>query len=72
MISRKHESTVISWFSGIVEKRAEAVFAYVPENDFPRFEPRNEVWGENFPGEYESYKRTADTSFRSWYPDPGK
>ncbi len=31
------------------------------------WEPRNEVWGENFPREYESYLQTKDTSFASLY-----
>ncbi len=29
------------------------------------WEPRNEVWGENFPREYESYLKTLDTDFSS-------
>ncbi|MEA1886968.1 MAG: ammonia-forming cytochrome c nitrite reductase subunit c552 [Bacteroidota bacterium] len=31
------------------------------------FEPRNEEWGKNFPREYQSYLKTADTSFASKY-----
>lgn len=53
--------------STIVERRAEAVFAYAPQNNFKGIEPRNEKWGENFPREYETYIETADTSFRSKY-----
>lgn len=53
--------------SSIVERRAEAVFAYAPQNNFKRFEPRNEKWGANFPREYETYMQTADTTFRSKY-----
>ncbi|HET6560007.1 MAG TPA: ammonia-forming cytochrome c nitrite reductase subunit c552, partial [Prolixibacteraceae bacterium] len=41
--------------SSIVERRAEAVFVNVPKNQISQFEPRNEVWGENFPREYQSY-----------------
>jgi nitrite reductase (cytochrome c-552) len=51
--------------SSIMERRAEAVFAYTPQVNFGPHEPRNEVWGENFPRQYESYMRTADTTFRS-------
>jgi nitrite reductase (cytochrome c-552) len=51
--------------SSIIERRAEAVFAYTPQVNFGPHEPRNEVWGENFPRQYESYMRTADTTFRS-------
>ncbi|HLN55123.1 MAG TPA: ammonia-forming cytochrome c nitrite reductase [Bacteroidales bacterium] len=53
--------------SSIVERRAEASFAYTPEIKFSQFEPRNEVWGEIFPREYDTYMKTADTSFRSKY-----
>jgi len=53
--------------SNIMERRAEAVFAYTPQVQHSDFEPRNEVWGKNFPREYQSYKKTRDTSFRSKY-----
>jgi len=53
--------------SSIIERRSEAIFAYTPEVKFSPFEPRNEKWGELFPREYDSYIRTADTTFRSKY-----
>lgn len=53
--------------SSIVERRAEAVFAYTPMVEHQQWEPRNEVWGENFPRQYQSYMRTADTTFHSKY-----
>jgi nitrite reductase (cytochrome c-552) len=53
--------------SSIIERRAEAQFAYSPEIKFSQFEPRNSVWGELFPREYGTYLQTADTSFRSKY-----
>ncbi|HOS73232.1 MAG TPA: ammonia-forming cytochrome c nitrite reductase subunit c552, partial [Bacteroidales bacterium] len=53
--------------SSIVQRRAEAVFAYTPEVTFSDFEPRNSLWGELFPREYDSYLKTADTTFRSKY-----
>lgn len=53
--------------SSIIERRAEAVFAYTPELKFSPFEPRNSVWGEYFPREYGTYIQTADTTFRSKY-----
>ena len=53
--------------SSIVERQAEAEFAYTPKNDFSQFEPRNAVWGENFPREYQSYLKTGDTTFQSKY-----
>jgi nitrite reductase (cytochrome c-552) len=51
--------------SSIVERRAEAVFAYTPQIDISEFEPRNEKWGAYFPREYNTFKNTADTTFRS-------
>ena len=53
--------------SSIVERRTEAVFAYKPQAKHSQFEPRNKVWGENFPKEYQSYLKTADTSLRTKY-----
>ncbi|MBN2262147.1 MAG: ammonia-forming cytochrome c nitrite reductase [Prolixibacteraceae bacterium] len=51
--------------SSIVERRAESVFVYTPKVEHSQFEPRNEVWGQNFPRQYQSYLKTADTTFRS-------
>ena len=53
--------------SSIIERRAEAVFAYIPQITYSDFEPRSELWGENFPREYNSYLQTSDTGFRSKY-----
>ncbi len=53
--------------SSIVERRAEATFVNVPKTELSEFEPRNEVWGENYPREYQSYYQTADTTFASKY-----
>lgn len=53
--------------SSIMERRAEAVFAYTPQVEHGQLEPRNEVWGQNFPRQYETYKKTKDTSFASKY-----
>jgi nitrite reductase (cytochrome c-552) len=53
--------------SSIVERRAEGSFAYTPVVGYGEFEPRNSVWGQNFPREYQSYMQTSDTSFRSKY-----
>lgn len=53
--------------SSIMERRAEALVAFTPNVKYADNEPRNEVWGENFPREYQSYMQTADTSFRSKY-----
>ena len=53
--------------SSIIERRAEAAFVNVPKNKINVFEPRNEVGGENYPREFQSYYGTADTLFRSKY-----
>lgn len=53
--------------ASVIQRRTEAVFAYTPTVDYPAWEPRNDVWGKNFPREYQSYTKTADTSFRSKY-----
>ncbi|MFO8054332.1 MAG: ammonia-forming cytochrome c nitrite reductase subunit c552, partial [Bacteroidales bacterium] len=53
--------------SSIVERRSEAVFAYTPQVDHADWDPRSEVWGENFPQQYSRNQATRDTSFRSKY-----
>ncbi len=53
--------------SSIIERRAEAIYAYKPTTDISQWEPRNEVWGETYKKEFESYMKTSDTSFRSMY-----
>ncbi len=51
--------------TSIVERRVETIARLQPVRDIPEWEPRNEIWGENYPKEYESYMRTLDTLFRS-------
>lgn len=53
--------------SSITERKAEAEYVYKPKVDLSEYEPRNELWGENFPREYQSYLNTADTNFRSLF-----
>lgn len=53
--------------SSIVERRAEAQFTYTPQVEHGQYEPRNEVWGENFPRQYQTYMQTSDTTFESKY-----
>ncbi|MDF1574727.1 MAG: ammonia-forming cytochrome c nitrite reductase [Bacteroidales bacterium] len=53
--------------SSILERRAEAAYAFTPQVQYGQFEPRNEIWGQNFPMQYQSYKKTSDTLFRSKY-----
>lgn len=53
--------------SSIVERRSEAIQRFQIVREIPEWEPRNEIWGENFPREYQSYLETRDTSFASKY-----
>ena len=57
--------------SSIIERRAEAVYAYKPSKVVSQWEPRNEVWGANFPNEYQSFLKTADTNFKSMFNGNG-
>lgn len=51
--------------STIVERRNEANQILKNVKPIADWEPRNEVWGENYPLEYEAYISTLDTSFAS-------
>ena len=53
--------------ASIMERRAEEVQLFQVVKPIAQWEPRNEVWGENFQREYESYIATRDTSFSSKY-----
>ena len=57
--------------SSIIERRAEAVYAYKPSKEISQWDPRNEVWGQNFLNEYQSYLKTADTNFKSMFNGNG-
>ena len=51
--------------STIVERKTETTSRLQIVKELPEYEPRNEIWGENFPKEYESYRKTLDTNFSS-------
>lgn len=51
--------------SSIIERRSETKLYFQKVKPIPSWESRNEVWGENFPREYSSFKETTDTTFRS-------
>ncbi|MCX6249250.1 MAG: ammonia-forming cytochrome c nitrite reductase [Bacteroidetes bacterium] len=53
--------------SSITNRKAEKEYVFKPKLKITEREPRNSIWGENFPREYQSYLLTADTSFRSKY-----
>jgi nitrite reductase (cytochrome c-552) len=58
---------VVLLTSNIVERRAESIAKLQPVKELKEWEPRNEVWGENYPKEFESYLKTLDTNFRSMH-----
>ena len=52
--------------ASITERRAEIATIYNnKKTDIPEFETRNEIWGLNYPREYETWTQTEDTSFTS-------
>lgn len=51
--------------NSVVSRKTESQFAYQPQTEISDFEPRNEVWGQNYPRQYESFMRTSDTTFSS-------
>jgi nitrite reductase (cytochrome c-552) len=53
--------------SSITERRAESEFVFKPQVQLSDYEPRNEIWGKNYPKNYESYYRTEESTFKSKY-----
>ncbi len=51
--------------SSVAEHKAESRFAYTTDAKIAPDEARSDVWGQAYPLEYETWKATADTSFRS-------
>ncbi len=52
--------------ASITERRAEIVTLYNNKKvDISGIESRNEIWGENYPREYNTWKKTADMDFKS-------
>ena len=52
--------------SNVINRKNEAKFAYTPKVTIGDNEPRNDVWGKNFPKQYQSYLQTLDTNFVSY------
>jgi len=48
----------------IIERRGETHLV-LQVKPIAEWEPRNEIWGENYPRQYQSYVQTLDTTFRS-------
>ncbi|WP_114749987.1 ammonia-forming cytochrome c nitrite reductase [Pleomorphovibrio marinus] len=55
----------------IMDRKAEARFAYQPKVQIEGIEPRDSVWGLNYPRQYQSYMKTKDTTFQSMYNTSG-
>jgi nitrite reductase (cytochrome c-552) len=53
--------------SSIIERRAEAALFDKPLAKIAEYEPRMQIWGQNYPDQYQSYQKTSDTTFRSKY-----
>ncbi|MFA5060053.1 MAG: ammonia-forming cytochrome c nitrite reductase [Candidatus Omnitrophota bacterium] len=51
--------------SSIMERRTEAKLAFQVAKPIPEWEPRNEIWGENFPRQFERYQSTKESDFAS-------
>jgi nitrite reductase (cytochrome c-552) len=51
--------------ASIVERRTEGVMAGVRVVPIAEFEPRNAVWGQHYPRQFETYIQTLDTTFAS-------
>jgi nitrite reductase (cytochrome c-552) len=55
----------------IMDRKTEARFAYQPRVALEGIEPRDSLWGLNYPRQYQSYQKTADTTFQSKYNTSG-
>ncbi|NLJ06826.1 MAG: ammonia-forming cytochrome c nitrite reductase [Sphingobacteriales bacterium] len=57
--------------NSVTQRRTEARLVNTPKVQIKDYEPRNKIWGENYPREYQSYLLTADTGFRSMFNGSG-
>ncbi|AWW30691.1 ammonia-forming cytochrome c nitrite reductase [Echinicola strongylocentroti] len=55
----------------IMDRKNEAKYAYQPKVEIGNIEPRDSIWGLNYPRQYQSYMKTKDTSFHSMYNTSG-
>ncbi len=57
---------LVAFFAtSIFERKNEAYYTLQMVKPIPDGESRNEVWGESFPREYETYRKTLETGFAS-------
>ncbi len=64
----------LGWLiSDIASRKEEAVFAYKPKVEIStdKIEPRDSIWGLNYPRQYESYNKTIDTTYSGPYYSSG-
>ncbi|POY34885.1 ammonia-forming cytochrome c nitrite reductase [Solitalea longa] len=55
----------------IMNRKTEAKFAYHAQVAIEGIEPRDTLWGLNYPRQYQSYQKTKDTTFKSMYNTSG-
>jgi len=55
----------------VMDRKTEARFAYHPKVEIKGIEPRDSLWGLNYPRQYQSYQKTQDTTFKSKYNTSG-
>jgi nitrite reductase (cytochrome c-552) len=55
----------------IMDRKTEARFAYQAKVAIEGIEPRDSLWGLNYPRQYQSYQKTQDTTFQSKYNTSG-
>lgn len=53
--------------ASIIERRTETQYLYKASKPIKEFEPRNEVWGESFQRQWETYQQTLDTTYAIKY-----
>ena len=53
--------------SSITERRVEEASNCKPEVKISQWDPRNEVWGKNYPTEYDSYQKNSESDFATKY-----
>jgi nitrite reductase (cytochrome c-552) len=53
--------------SSITERRVEEASSCKPEVKITEWEPRNDVWGKNYPTEYDSYQKNSESNFATKY-----
>src|SRR5690554_275796 len=51
--------------ASILERRSEAQLYFQMINPIDEWETNNAAWGDNFPRQFQSYVKTADTTFSS-------